>query len=79
MTRYERGIAYVQRWDELSGTARESSTRKDAIDDARARRNLSLLPWLILPAMLSRYWQLQDLLPERIAVHFNANNVPNGW
>jgi hypothetical protein len=42
-------------------------------------RNLSLLPWLILPAMLWRYWQLQDLLPERIAVHFNANNVPNGW
>jgi hypothetical protein len=29
--------------------------------------------------MLWRYWQLQDLLPERIAVHFNANNVPNGW
>lgn len=42
-------------------------------------RNLSLLPWLILPAMLWRYWQLQDLLPARIAVHFNANNVPNGW
>ena len=42
-------------------------------------RNLSLLPWLILPAMLWRYWQLQDLLRERIAVHFNANNVPNGW
>ena len=42
-------------------------------------RNLSLLPWLILPAMLWRYWQLQDLLPERIAVHFNTNNVPNGW
>ena len=42
-------------------------------------RNLSLLPWLILPAMLWRYWQLQDLLPERIAVHFNANNMPNGW
>jgi Protein of unknown function (DUF1648) len=42
-------------------------------------RNLSLLPWLILPAMLWRYWQLQDLLPERIAVHFNASNVPNGW
>jgi hypothetical protein len=42
-------------------------------------RNLSLLPWLILPAMLWRYWQLQDLLPERISVHFNANNVPNGW
>lgn len=42
-------------------------------------RNLSLLPWLILPVMLWRYWQLQDLLPERIAVHFNANNVPNGW
>jgi Protein of unknown function (DUF1648) len=42
-------------------------------------RNLSLLPWLILPAMLWRYWQLQDLLPQRIAVHFNFNNVPNGW
>jgi Protein of unknown function (DUF1648) len=42
-------------------------------------RNLSLLPWLILPAMLWRYWQLQDLLPDRIAVHFNAHNIPNGW
>ncbi len=42
-------------------------------------RNLSLLPWLILPLMLLRYWQLQDLLPGRIAVHFNASNMPNGW
>ncbi len=42
-------------------------------------RNLSLLPWLILPLMLLRYWQLQDLLPARIAVHFNASNMPNGW
>jgi hypothetical protein len=42
-------------------------------------RSSALLPWLALPLMLLRYWQLQDALPQRIAVHFNANNVPNGW
>jgi membrane protein implicated in regulation of membrane protease activity len=28
VTRYERGIAYVQRWDELSGAAQESEQEK---------------------------------------------------
>ncbi|HLH07418.1 MAG TPA: DUF1648 domain-containing protein [Terriglobales bacterium] len=42
-------------------------------------RTMSLLPWLVLPLMLLRYWQLQDALPEKIAVHFSLNNVPNGW
>ncbi len=37
------------------------------------------LEWLVLPAVALRYSSVWDQLPERIATHFNAAGVPNGW
>src|SRR5215470_15485367 len=38
-----------------------------------------VLPWLGLPLIALRYWQVWDRLPVRLATHFNAANQPNGW
>jgi len=38
-----------------------------------------VLPWLGLPLIALRYWQVWDRLPVRMATHFNAANQPNGW
>ena len=37
------------------------------------------LMWLALPATALDYWQAWDRLPERMAVHFNAEWQPNGF
>jgi hypothetical protein len=37
------------------------------------------LMWLALPVTAFRYWQAWDLLPVRMATHFNVNWQPNGW
>jgi len=37
------------------------------------------LPWLGLPLIAFRYWQVWDRLPANMATHFNAANHPNGW
>jgi hypothetical protein len=37
------------------------------------------LLWLALPATALNYWRAWDRLPDRMAVHFNANWQPNGW
>ena len=38
-----------------------------------------LLMWLVLPASAWNYWRVWDQLPERMAVHFDANWRPNGF
>ena len=38
-----------------------------------------LLMWMALPTLAWNYWQVWDQLPERMAVHFDANWRPNGF
>src|SRR5579859_1899758 len=38
-----------------------------------------LLMWLALPTSAWTYWQVWDQLPERMAVHFDANWHANGF
>lgn len=38
-----------------------------------------LLMWVALPTSAWNYWRAWDQLPERIAVHFDANWRPNGF
>jgi hypothetical protein len=42
-------------------------------------RWLTALPWLALVYVASRYWQVWDRLPARMATHFDALGRPNGW
>jgi hypothetical protein len=42
-------------------------------------RLLAALPWLALVYVASRYWQVWDRLPARMATHFDASGRPNGW
>ncbi|MGA9709788.1 MAG: DUF1648 domain-containing protein, partial [Candidatus Sulfotelmatobacter sp.] len=35
--------------------------------------------WLALPLTALNYWQAWDQLPQRMAVHFDANWQPNGY
>jgi len=35
--------------------------------------------WFVLPALALRYWQVWDRLPVRIASHFDATGMANGW
>ncbi len=35
--------------------------------------------WIVLPLTALRYWMVWDLLPARMATHFNAAGQPNGW
>lgn len=37
------------------------------------------LMWVTLPASAWNYWRAWDQLPERMAVHFDANWRPNGF
>jgi hypothetical protein len=37
------------------------------------------LMWLTLPTSAWNYWRVWDQLPERMAVHFDANWRPNGF
>ena len=37
------------------------------------------LMWLALPVTALNYWSNWDQLPQRMAVHFNANWQPNGY
>jgi uncharacterized membrane protein len=37
------------------------------------------LMWLALPVTALDYWQVWDQLPQRMAVHFDANWQPNGF
>jgi hypothetical protein len=37
------------------------------------------LPWLALPLIALRYWQVWDELPAYMATHFDAANRANGW
>ena len=37
------------------------------------------LPWLALPLIALRYWQVWNELPAYMATHFDAANRPNGW
>jgi len=38
-----------------------------------------LLMWLALPTSAWNYWRVWNELPERMAVHFDANWQPNGY
>lgn len=38
-----------------------------------------MVPWLGLVAMVFEIWSRYDQLPARIASHFNAAGLPNGW
>lgn len=38
-----------------------------------------LLMWVALPTSAWNYWRVWDQLPERMAVHFDANWRPNGF
>ena len=38
-----------------------------------------LLMWITLPTSAWNYWRVWDQLPERMAVHFDANWRPNGF
>ena len=40
---------------------------------------LVALMWLVLPITAGNYWQQWDQLPNRMAVHFDINNRPNGY
>ena len=40
---------------------------------------LVALMWLTLVASAASYWQAWDQLPNRMAVHFDANWQPNGY
>jgi hypothetical protein len=40
---------------------------------------LTWSPWLTLPLIALRYWQVWDRLPLRMATHFDINGHPNGW
>ncbi len=42
-------------------------------------RLLAAMPWLALPFVGLRYWQVWDRLPARMATHFDALGRPNGW
>ena len=35
--------------------------------------------WIVLPLTALRYWMVWDLLPARMATHFNGTGQPNGW
>lgn len=38
-----------------------------------------LLMWVALPTAAWKYWSAWDRLPQRVAVHFDANWQPNGY
>lgn len=38
-----------------------------------------LLMWVALPTSAWNYWRVWDQLPERMAIHFDANWRPNGF
>src|SRR6266567_4866781 len=40
---------------------------------------LVALMWLALPVTAANYWRAWDQLPQRMAVHFDANWQPNGY
>lgn len=40
---------------------------------------LAALMWLVLPAIALPYWFAWTHLPPRLATHFGANGLPNGW
>jgi len=42
-------------------------------------KTLVLLMWLALPASAWNYWRVWDQLPNRMAIHFDANWQPNGY
>ena len=42
-------------------------------------KTLTWLMWLVLPVTALNYWTAWDQLPARMAVHFDANNHPNGF
>jgi uncharacterized membrane protein len=42
-------------------------------------KTLTWLMWLALPLTALNYWRAWDQLPERMAVHFDVNNHPNGY
>jgi len=42
-------------------------------------KTLILLMWVALPINALNYWRAWDQLPERMAVHFDANWRPNGY
>jgi hypothetical protein len=42
-------------------------------------KTLAALLWLAPFAICVRYRQVWDLLPQRVATHFNADGVANGW
>ena len=37
------------------------------------------LPWLMAAALVLWVWSIWDRLPALMAVHFNAQGIPNGW
>jgi hypothetical protein len=42
-------------------------------------KTLLWLMWLALPLVALDYWRAWDALPERMAVHFDADWSPNGY
>jgi len=42
-------------------------------------QSLTGLMWLSLPLTALRFWMVWDQLPLRMATHFNASGLPNGW
>lgn len=44
-----------------------------------AYKPMLLLMWLALITSALNYWRVWDQLPARMAVHFDANFVPNGY
>jgi hypothetical protein len=47
--------------------------------DIRTYRVAVGLLWIVLPLTALRYWMVWDLLPARMATHFNAAGQANGW
>ena len=45
----------------------------------RTRSLLVLLPWLSVPALVAGFAATWQMLPPRLAVHFDAGGAPNGW
>lgn len=47
--------------------------------NGRSFKTLSAFLWFAPVAICLRYWQLWNLLPARMATHFDAAGHPNGW